>query len=194
MWLRSPTAGDMLHVAENMRDQDAREIFAVRRVEDRAALAYQLYAMRAQAWVFLVAGLDNSPNGEAFLGIWSTDETGGLASANLFATAEFPRLAAPLVRHVRRIVIPELLARGVRRVEARAMADYRTTRRFLRACGAVCEKPRMPDYGKNGEAFALYAWRRSDWEVADVPSLDAQTAGRGTDRPPRRRRRRRTDA
>jgi hypothetical protein len=118
-----------------------------------------------------------------------------LASANLFATAQFPHIAAPLVRHVRRIVIPELLARGVRRVEARAMADYRTTRRFLHACGAVCEKPRMPDYGKNGEAFALYAWRRSDWEVADVPSsLGAQTADRGTDGPPRRGCRRRADA
>lgn len=169
MWLRSPTMIDVLHVAENMRPEDAREIFAVGRTEDRVGLAYKLYGARAQAWVFLVAGLDNSANGEAFLGIWPMDETGGLASANLFATAAFPHLAAPLIRHVRRVIIPELLARGVRRVEARALSTYGTTRRFLRACGAVCEKPKMPDYGKDGEAFALYAWRRSDWETPYVP-------------------------
>jgi hypothetical protein len=189
MWLRSPTPADMLHVSENMRPDDAREVFAIMRGEDRVRLAYQLYGARHRAWVFLLAGLDNSANGAAFLGIWPMDETEGLATAGMFATADFPLLAGPLVRHVRRVIMPDLLARGVRRVEARAMATYRTTRRFLSACGAVCERANMPEYGKNGESFALYAWRRSDWEVRDVSQRVSEAGGGGIYRQARRRRR-----
>lgn len=166
MWLRAPSCTDLLHVAENMRVQDAAEIFALRSDADRIGLAYRLHAALPAALVAVVAGLDNTQTGAAFLGIWASDETGGLASANLFATADFPLLAKPLVRHVRRVVIPALLRRGCRRVECRALATYGTTRRFIRACGAV-EEAVMPDFGKNREAFVLCAWRRSDWELQD---------------------------
>lgn len=101
------------------------------------------------------------------------DETRGLASANLFATADFPLLAQPLVHHVRRTVIPALLTRGCRRVECRALATYRTTRRFIRACGATEVGP-LPDYGKNRETFVLYEWTRTALEARHVP--DAQRA------------------
>lgn len=170
MWLRQPTCGDLVHVATNMRDQDAAEVFALRRSEDRLALAYGLFANLQFAQHVFVAGLDKSQNAIAFLGIWAMEETGGLASANLFATAEFPLIAGTLVRHVRRSVIPALLTRGCRRVECRALTAYRNSRRFIRACGAV-EECELPDYGKNRESFTLCAWTRSEMERrGHVPS------------------------
>lgn len=181
MWIRETiTAGDMVHLATNMRAQDAREVFALRRSDDRVALAYNLYAMLPYAQHAFVCGLDKAGNATAFLGIWAMDETGGLASANLFATAEFPLIAGALVRHVRRSVIPALLTRGCRRVECRALADYRTTRRFICACGAA-EEALLPDYGKNREAFVLYAWTRSEMErryVHPRGTVAAESAGR----------------
>jgi hypothetical protein len=173
MWIRETvTAGDLVHLATHMRDQDAREVFALRQGEDRVGLAYGLYAAMPRVLHAFVCGLDKSQNATAFLGIWAMDETGGLASANLFATADFPHVAGALVRHVRRTVIPALLARGCRRVECRALADYRTTRRFLRACLAR-EEVLLPDYGKNREPFVLYAWTRSDMERQHVHRRDA---------------------
>lgn len=163
MWLRQPTCGDLVHVASNMRDQDAAEVFALRAVEDRVGLGYALFSRLDHALVALVAGVDSSPHATAFLGIWAMEETGGLACANLFATADFPRIAGTLVRHVRRSVIPALLTRGCRRVECRALATYRTTRRFIRACGAV-EECELPDYGKNRETFVLCAWTKTEME------------------------------
>ncbi len=163
MWLRTPTAGDMVHVATHMRDSDAREVFALRQQEDRVGLAYALYGRLPWAQHAVVVGLDNRPSVIAFLGVWAMDETGGLACANLFATAEFPLLAGALVRHVRRAVIPALLTRGCRRVECSALAAYRNTRRFIRACGAV-EECELPDYGKNRETFVLCAWTLSEME------------------------------
>lgn len=163
MWIREPTAGDLVHVATHMRDQDAAEVFALRAAEDRVGLAYGLYGRLQTAQVAVVAGVDTSPDAIAFLGIWAMEETGGLACANLFATAGFPSIAGALVRHVRRSVIPTLLRRGCRRVECRALATYRTTRRFIRACGAV-EECELPDYGKNRETFVLCAWTRTEME------------------------------
>lgn len=163
MWIRAPSCSDMVHVTTNMRDRDAAEVFALRRSEDRLALAYGLYSRLQFAQVALVAGVDSQPDAIAFLGIWAMEETGGLACANLFATAGFPSIAGALVRHVRRSVIPTLLRRGCRRVECRASATYRTSRRFIRACGAV-EECELPDYGKNRETFVLCAWTRSNME------------------------------
>lgn len=178
MWIREPTCGDLVHVATNMRDQDAREVFALRLSEDRQALAYQLFSVLPRAHVAFVAGVDRNPDAMAFLGIWAMEETGGLACANLFATAGFPLIAGALVRHVRRSVIPALLRRGCRRVECRALATYRTTRRFIRACGAR-EECELLDYGKNRETFVLCAWTRSDMERRYVLSPRSAEAADG---------------
>lgn len=185
MWLRSPSCADLVEVATSMRPQDAAEVFALRRDNDPVRLAHDLYACLPRMLVAVVAGLDKIEKPTAFLGIWGQDETGGLACANLFATADFPLLARPLIRHVRGSVIPDLLARGIRRVECRAQADYRTTRRFLTACKAKQEGPPMADYGKGGVPFVLYAWCRSDWITPDVPDiLRSQAGNRRSHQPP----------
>lgn len=174
MWLRAPTCQDILDVALNMRQRDHDEIFAVRAGGDRAALAYGLYAVLPRALACFVCGLDNSRSAQALVGVWPQDETGGLATANMFATSGFRRLAPPLIAHVRSSLIPSLIARGVRRVEARALASYTTSRTFMAACGAT-QECLLPDYGRSGECFALYAWRRSDFTGgADVPDEHSQ--------------------
>lgn len=181
MWVREAFPGDLVHIVENMRAGDAREVFALRPKEDRGALPFEIWAARGRALAFEVAGLDGNPNSAAFLGVWAMDETDGLCSANVIATPDFPAIAGAMVRRIRQIIIPTMLALGVRRVESRALAEYGTTRRFLRACGAR-EEAQLPDYGKNRETFTLYAWRKRDYETpaerrkSHVPREPAQAS------------------
>ena len=165
LWLRTPTAGDLIDVCRAMCAADAAEIFALRRHSDRERLAMEIYAVIPSAIRAFAIGLDSEPMAKAFLAIWAMDETGDLAAAHLFGTDDFPRIGNRLVRYVRQIMIPELLAAGMRRVEARVMETHGKARAFLKACGAVEETspPHLPDMGGNGETYVLCAWRRSDW-------------------------------
>jgi hypothetical protein len=169
VWYRVPTPGDVLHVARNMREMDAREIFLMLDGLDRDTFAAVTSTMVPRARVALGVGLDGAPFCAAVLVICSTESSPWFASASLFATADFPRLAFWLVRHVRKVIIPALLADGVRRVECRALAGYVESRRFLRAAGAV-EETILTDHGPGSETYVLCAWRRSDFvkESADV--------------------------
>lgn len=165
LWLRTPTAGDLVDICRDMCAADAAEIFALRRHDDRYRLAMEIYAVIPSAIRALAIGLDSEPAAKAFLAIWAMDETGTLAAAHLFGTDQFPRIGNRLVRYARDILIPEMLAAGMRRVEARVMASHTRARAFLKACGAVEEThpPHLVGMGCNGEAYVMCAWRRSDW-------------------------------
>jgi hypothetical protein len=167
MWIREPWAGDILHVARNMREMDAREILDVRPERDPDLLAAGFAANRERMRVCYVAGLDTSRVATAVVAVWSSDATPWLAEAAMFATPDFPLLARALVRHIRRDTAPQILATGISRMEARALAAHADSRRFLRACGAI-EETLLPDYGRRREPYVLCAWRRSDWEKPDV--------------------------
>jgi hypothetical protein len=152
----------VLHVVTHMREMDRREIFLMLPDFVESSFAAVTSLMADKARVALGVGLDGSPFCAVVLLICKSESSPWLATASLFATDDFPKLAPWLIRHVRRRVIPALLADGVNRVEARALECYAATRRFLRACGAR-EEARLVDQGPNGEPYVLCAWRRSDW-------------------------------
>lgn len=162
VWMREPTPGDVFHVARNMRDMDAAEILLLHKSLDRDAFAAVTCAMIPRAMAAIGIGIDGAPFCAAVLLICGNESTPWLAEASLFATNDFPRVAGPLVRFIRRQVIPALIADGVRRVECRALASYAATRRFLRHAGAVEETP-LIDHGPTSETYVLCAWRRSDF-------------------------------
>jgi len=162
VWMREPTAGDLVDLCRNMSDVDDREIFALRDHHDRDRLAMEIYALLPRAFAAHAIGLDSDAAAIAFLGLWPQDESAGLLSANLFGTGAFPSLAGRLARWVRAVMIPGLLRMGVRRVECRALAEHSGARAFIRACGAI-EEAELPDLGKDGETYVLCAWRRSDY-------------------------------
>ena len=161
LWFREPTAGDLVDLCTCMSAMDDREIFALRTHHDRGRLAMEIYALLPRALAAYAIGLDTKPTAIAFLGLWPQDESAGLLSAALFGTDDFPSVGGRVARWVRRTLIPEMLALGVRRVECRALEQHAKARTFIRACGAI-EEAVMPDYGNNGEPYVLCAWRRSD--------------------------------
>jgi hypothetical protein len=184
IWWRRPTPGDIFEVTLAMRESDAREVFALRRDDDRYRYAAELAGLVGCAPLSLAYGLDGFPNAAALLWLWPLDESGAFAAVNLFATADFPRLAPALVRDLRGRLGGMLLEAGYRRLECRVLETHHSARRFIRALGAVPEGI-CRDLGRDGEAYVLCAWRSSDWEVRRSCASSAARACR-RNRPPTR--------
>lgn len=162
VWSRPPSPGDVLHVARNMRVMDVAEILLMLRGYDTDLFAAVTSTMVPGARLALGIGLDENPFCAAVLLVCSSAANPWLANVSMFATDDFPLLAPWLLRFIRKVMVPGLLADGVRRVECRALASYAVTRRFLKAAGAT-EEALLPDQGPNGEPYVLCAWRRCDF-------------------------------
>lgn len=85
----------------------------------------------------------------------------GVFSAGMFATYDWFDVARHVTRYVRDIFIPERVAEGMRRMEARSIVGHPSAGRWLVHLGFVHEGT-CRDFGMRGEAFHLYGWRRSD--------------------------------
>lgn len=169
IWARPPSPGDVLHVARNMREMDKREILDIHKSLNPDMFAAVISTAVPNARLALGFGLDGNPFCAVVLLICGNESTPWLGEAALFATDDFPRLARPLIRFIRRAVIPALIGQGMRRVECRALASYAVTRRFLKACGAV-EEAVLPDHGPESPDYVLCAWRRRDF-VKGTPDV-----------------------
>jgi hypothetical protein len=145
-------------IARSMRAADRREIFACRFREDPDELAAQVLAVATcgfVAWspaqpVAVVAAV------EAWPGFWRVA---------MFATDQWPRVAASTTRAVRRAMIPALLVAGGRRAECCSDAEHQDAHRWLVRLGFVPEA-RLWSYGKRGEDFILFAWRAENVHVS----------------------------
>jgi RimJ/RimL family protein N-acetyltransferase len=178
MWIRDPQPHDLFDLAENMRADDAREIFLMKRDKDRQQFAIRIWRMMPRAVHACVFGLDTEPRAIGFLGLWAKDETGGLCEAALWARDPFALVAPRFVRHVRQRLMPFLMDNGIRRVECRTLETYTASRRLLAAMGAR-QETLLPDFGPDGEAFVQFAWRVSDWRPSpDVLRGNTERADR----------------
>lgn len=152
MIVRPLTPETALYVAVNMRDSDAREIFATRRDEDRARLAADTARRGDFAWC---AG-----DGEPIVAIGVVFLWPGVWQAWMFATDRFDAVGFPLTRWVRRVMMPEIDRTGAHRVQAYSIEGHHQAHRWLEGLGAVHEFTH-PNYGKNREPFRAYAWNRA---------------------------------
>lgn len=148
------TLGPALHVCRNMREADRREIFACRWGDDTDTLAEETTRYGPMNWVF---GKDGEPI--AMMGAVNVHP--GLWSVWMWSTPSFYKIRFSLTSFVRRAMIPAIRAQGAWRAECRSMADHVTAHKWLESLGAVREAP-APQYGRNGEDFVVFAWRRSD--------------------------------
>lgn len=141
-----------LHVCRNLRAADIREIEATRwgsySPEDLAIEVARVWTLNGYGWS--VFGGDGLP--VAFFG--ATQPWPGVFSAYMLATDDFPRVALPLTKFVKRVFIPYLRERG-HRIEARSIDGHTQAHGWLRLLGAGVEA-RMQRYGRNGEDFLIF--------------------------------------
>ena len=95
-------------------------------------------------------------------------------TVSMIATDDWPHVAMAAVKWGLRQAKPLLLALGYRRAECRAIDGHTDAIAFLRFLGFQIEA-RVPEFGRNGEAFVQLAWRLSD-HMHSAESQLAKTA------------------
>ena len=156
IWIETPTARAVGTVAARMRLWDRREIFATRWDDDAERFAADLCRGFTHGMGF-VAGRGCLPIAvfggiEAWPGLWQVIA---------FATDEFPLIGAAVTRFIQAEVLPNGIARGAHRAECKSLLGHSQAHRWLEVLGARREAEH-PGFGRNGETFITYAWRRDD--------------------------------
>jgi hypothetical protein len=75
-----------------------------------------------------------------------------------FATPEWPKIAVPLTKWVRRFMIPAVFKCGAHRCESHTLRGNDKVEGWLRLLGGQMESV-MRGYGRGGEDVAVYAWK-----------------------------------
>lgn len=152
MKIERATTEDVLAVASNMRDRDLEEFSAVMFADTREGLA-RLLAEHYGGREDVFCGADGHP-----ICIGGSIETRpNVVTLVFFATDEFPRIALPITRFVRRELFPRYFAAGVHRIEAVSLATYSPIHEWLRTLGLSQETGPMLGYGKRGESFIQFS-------------------------------------
>lgn len=145
---------DVFYVAANMRDRDYEEFSAVSPAGDKEALACLLadrYGNRPDVMCGRMGGTPICIGG-------TIEARPNVITLLFFATDEFPKIALPITRFIRKNLFPKLIAAGAHRIEAVSMAGHDQTHAWLRTIGLEAETGPLHGYGKNKEAFVQFSW------------------------------------
>lgn len=150
--------GQIHDVAMRMRDRDFDEFSSISHADTREKLAEILTSTYGGRDDVMCGSLDGKPIciGGTILG------RPGVVSLLFFATDDFPSIALPITRFIRRGLFPRYEAAGVHRIEAVAMHTHTETHAWLKSLGLKAETGPLAGYGKNGEAFVQFS------KVSDV--------------------------
>lgn len=153
MIFRPITLHELQHVARNMRESDRREIGATMFGDDMESFSAQLMNDRDFAWT---AGTEDLGPIAAFgaVPLWP-----GSWLVWMFATPDFPKIAMPLTRLVKRKLLPAMLSPDFQRVQCHSIEGHDFAQRWLEFLGFNREAS-LQCYGKGGETFHLYSITR----------------------------------
>lgn len=156
---------DLSYIASNLRPDDFAEVDCQFESWTPALLA--LTALQGPAYV---VELDGNP--EAAFG--AAEQRTGLWTVWSWGTKRMWRCVPRITSFVKEVMLPDAIAKGALRGEARALASNEMAQRWLMHLGATrrCE---LPYYGKNGETFVLWDWTLEQFDVHREP---VQKAGR----------------
>lgn len=156
------TAEDVRSVALRMRERDFDEFRATSAAESREQLADALAATYGGRDDVLAVYHDGSP-----VCIGGTIEAWpNVISLLFFATDDFPKVAVPVTRFIRKLFNRYEQA-GAHRIQAISLDGHSYAHQWLGILGLKPETGPMVGYGKNGEAFIQFA------RVSDVRSARA---------------------
>jgi len=168
------TLRDLSYIASNLRPDDREEVDC--QFDDWTPALLASIALRDHAYVVEVDG-----NPEAAVG--ASEARTGLWTAWSWGTRRMWRAVPRITDIVRTVIIPDVLARGGHRAEARAMVKNFSAHRWLKRMGAT-ERCVLPGYGNGGEDFLLFDWTRTDVHHGHVPEAahsQARSGGTGSD-------------
>lgn len=153
MRIEDATADDIAYVARHMRDRDLMEFSAVLEADTREEIADILVDRYADLDCLICARRGHRPI--AVGGAVAIRPNVG--SLMFLATDEFPSIALPLTRFIRRTYFPALEKVGFHRIECVSLDTYAEMHRWLGTLGMMREGGPFRAYGKNGENFTPFA-------------------------------------
>lgn len=150
--------GDLLYIVRNMREKDREEIFATRWADSANVLVEDCLRVAALPSSYTIMAYHNG-RPAAILG--GVEHWPGTWDVWAFGTDEFDLVAFSLTKHIRRVFIPTLLARGLRRAHCRSLSTHKKAHAWLHDLGARRSDDRvLKGWGKNGESFIMFEWHR----------------------------------
>ena len=164
--LVAATLRDLSYVAANLRPDDREEVAC--QLEDWSPGLLACISLQDHAYIVEING-----NPEAAVG--ASEVRKGLWTAWSWGTRRMWRAVPTITGFVRNVMIPDIIAKGGHRAEARALARNFSAHRWLEKMGATrrCE---LPGYGMGGEDFILFDWTRADLHVHSGIVQQAETA------------------
>lgn len=165
------TIREYSYIAAHVREQDRQELWCQL---PEGASSYEV-AMHSLSGAMHAYTATYRGNPTAAFGFSPTSLCGSVYSAWLWGTENVPKVVPRIGRYSWTIVAPMLVKDGVRRLEVRSIAGHLEAHRWLAGLGAQHEA-KLIDYGRNGEAFELFAWRLSDVRKSDVPIAQSAEA------------------
>lgn len=150
------TLRDVTFIGANLRPADAREILCQvpegTRGSEFAASAFQTLA---EGWSW-IAELDGQPVCAFGFQPFTVPVWIGWAFGTRRMIRAVPAMTAHCLAQEARMI-----EAGVRRVEVRTITDHDLSKRWLAhlGCRKCCD---LPDHGRKGEAFELWAWQLTD--------------------------------
>lgn len=145
--------GNVLYIAQRMRDLDKEEIYATRWTDDPKDLAEDAMVIPHTSYIAVadgepVAAFGAIPAHPSVWNVW------------MFATDKWPKVALITTRYIKKTLIPRLKAAGGKRAECKSHANHHVAHKWLDSLGAIKEST-LEKYGKDGEDFYLYKWHNN---------------------------------
>lgn len=169
--IRPAVFRDVCFVTAHLREEDRREIYCqLPEGASSVEVAALSCANSDHAWCAWYRG---SP--VAAFGFSPATAAGTVQSAWAFGTRRMKRTVPAITHHVIANVVPTLLCEGVRRIEARSIADHDLAHRWLAGLGARREAE-LPQWGRDGEAFVLWSWTEKEWKSHVLQSKDPKNS------------------
>lgn len=146
-----PNLMALAYVAHNLREADQAEIFAgaIPGPDTLAMETLRCGDTQWMAWLDEKTPVASWGGHEAWPGVWTVW---------MYATDLWPRVALSVTKHVRRVVIPALVSRGLHRGQCASSAGHTVAHAWLHSIGFEREGT-LRGYGRRGEDFYMYAWR-----------------------------------
>lgn len=160
MLIDRATPEDIRAVALNMRDSDFAEFAALSWASSREELAEELVGRYGASGCILARAADGEP-----VAVGDVVEMRPRVGSLLFyATERFPEVAVPLTRFIVQRLFRQLREAGVHRIEAVSSSGYKHAHRWIECLGLSYEAT-FPCYGKSGETFIQFAWKKETESV-----------------------------
>lgn len=161
MKITAPEHASVFHIAQNLREIDRVEIFAIRNHDNPFMLTNEVMTRPEMSWVLwhddvpavLLGGV------EMWRGVWSI---------HCFGTNDWHKLAIPLTRFVKKVMLPLLFNKfDAHRLEADSIANHSQAHRWMEMCGARREGVKAKR-GRGGEDYFTYVIVKDvDWPRLD---------------------------